>query len=461
MSNYQQNFSAQPRDVLSVTTLNRLAKSLLEGHFPHVLVEGEISNLALPASGHWYFTLKDEGAQIRCAMFRNRNMGAGMRPRDGMQVQVRGRLSLYEGRGDYQLIAESVEEAGDGALRRRFEQLKQKLAAEGLFDAQRKRPLPAHVRHIGVITSPTGAVIRDILSVLRRRFPAIAITVLPVPVQGVEAPPAIVRAIATANRRAAELGLDVLIVGRGGGSLEDLQAFNEESVARAIHGSELPVVSAVGHETDITIADFVADLRAPTPSAAAELLSPDQNELLQTLEGFTLLLRRLIGERLQHATRDLLWRIRQLKHPGRRLQEHAQTLDMLEGRLLRATRQRLANAGHRLHGMRQTLALHSPLTVIRQHGLRQAALQHRLQRALQQSLQRRQAALAGLARSLDSISPLQTLRRGYSITWTERHELVRDAQQLAPGQTLHTRLGSGAVRSTVVAILPDAPLPDA
>ncbi len=461
MSNFQQNFSAQPRDVLSVTTLNRLAKSLLEGHFPNVLVEGEISNLALPASGHWYFTLKDEGAQIRCAMFRNRNMGAGMRPRDGMQVQVRGRLSLYEGRGDYQLIAESVEEAGDGALRRRFELLKQKLAAEGLFDAQRKRPLPAHVRHIGVITSPTGAVIRDILSVLRRRFPAIAITVLPVPVQGVEAPPAIVRAIATANRRAAQLGLDVLIVGRGGGSLEDLQAFNEESVARAIHGSELPVVSAVGHETDITIADFVADLRAPTPSAAAELLSPDQNELLQTLEGFTLLLRRLIGERLQHAARDLLWRIRQLKHPGRRLQEHAQTLDILEGRLLRATRQRLANAGHRLHRLQQTLALHSPLTVIRQHGLRQAALQHRLQRALQQSLQRRQAALAGLARSLDSISPLQTLRRGYSITWTERHELVRDAQQLAPGQTLHTRLGSGAVRSTVVTILPDAPLPDA
>ncbi len=461
MSNFQQNLSAQPRDVLSVTTLNRLAKSLLEGHFPNVLVEGEISNLALPASGHWYFTLKDEGAQIRCAMFRNRNMGAGMRPRDGMQVQVRGRLSLYEGRGDYQLIAESVEEAGDGALRRRFELLKQKLAAEGLFASERKRPMPAHVRHIGVITSPTGAVIRDILSVLRRRFPSIAVTILPVPVQGGEAPAAIVKAIATANRRAAELGLDVLIVGRGGGSLEDLQPFNEESVARAIHGSQLPVVSAVGHETDITIADFVADLRAPTPSAAAELLSPDQGELLQTLQGFTLLLRRLIGERLQHHTRALLWLTRQLKHPGRRLQEHAQTLDMLEGRLLRATWQTLANAGHQLGRMQQTLALHSPLTVIRQHSLRRAALQHRLQRAMQQGLQRQQAVLAALARSLDSISPLQTLRRGYSITWNERHELVRDAQQLVPGQTLHTRLGHGAVRSTVVAILPDDPLPDA
>jgi len=455
MSNFLQLPTAPPRDVLSVTSLNRMAKSLLEGHFPNVLVEGEISNLAMPASGHWYFTLKDEGAQVRCAMFRNRNMGAGFRPRDGMQVLVRGRLSLYEGRGDYQLIAESVEEAGDGALRRRFEMLKQKLAAEGLFASERKRPVPEHVRHVGVITSATGAVIRDIISVLRRRFPAITITLLPVPVQGVEAPPAIVKAIGIANRRAAELGLDVLIVGRGGGSLEDLQAFNEESVARAIHGSGLPVVSAVGHETDFTIADFVADLRAPTPSAAAELLSPDQQEMLQTLEGFALVLRKLVGDRLQRDTRQLLWLTRQLKHPGRRLQEHAQALDILEGRLLRATRHHLAHTVNALERLRQRLSLHSPVTAIRQQLLRQEALRHRLQRAMLQSLQRQQASLAQLARSLDSVSPLQTLHRGYSITFDEHRQVVRSTAQLQAGQTLRTQLGAGAVLSTVTALLPE------
>lgn len=456
MSNFLQSPPSATRDVLSVTSLNRMAKSLLEGHFPNVLVEGEISNLALPASGHWYFTLKDEGSQVRCAMFRNRNMGAGLRPRDGMQVLVRGRLSLYEGRGDYQLIAESVEEAGDGALRRRFEMLKQTLAAEGLFATERKRALPEHVRHVGVITSATGAVIRDIISVLGRRFPAIGITLLPVAVQGTEAPAAIVKAIATANRRAAELGLDVLIVGRGGGSLEDLQAFNEESVARAIHASALPVVSAVGHESDFTIADFVADLRAPTPSAAAELLSPDQNELLQTLEGFAQLLRRLIGERLQRDTRQLLWLTRQLKHPGRRLQEHAQALDMLEGRLLRATRHHLAHTANALERLRQRLSLHSPAAAIARQQLRQEALRHRLQRAMQQMLAGQQAALAQLARSLDSVSPLHTLRRGYSITFDTQQQVVRDTATLAVGQTLKTQLGSGAILSTVTALLPDS-----
>jgi len=460
MSNFLQMPPSPPRDVLSVTSLNRMAKSLLEGHFPNVLVEGEISNLAMPASGHWYFTLKDEGSQVRCAMFRNRNMGAGFRPRDGMQVLVRGRLSLFEGRGDYQLIAESVDEAGDGALRRRFEMLKQKLAAEGLFASERKRSLPEHVRHVGVITSATGAVIRDIISVLRRRFPAIRITLLPVAVQGAEAPPAIVKAIATANRRAAELGLDVLIVGRGGGSLEDLQAFNEESVAQAIHGSSLPVVSAVGHETDFTIADFVADLRAPTPSAAAELLSPDQNEMLQTLEGFALVFRKLIGDRLQRDTRQLLWLTRQLKHPGRRLQEHAQALDMLEGRLLRATRHHLAHTANALERLRQRLSLHSPVTAIQQQQLRQDALCHRLQRAMLQTLHRQQAALAQLARSLDSVSPLQTLRRGYSITFDARQQVVRSVASLQPGQTLRTQLGAGAILSTITVLMPEARIND-
>ncbi len=443
-----------PRDVISVTSLNRMARSLLENHFPNVIVEGEISNLSMPGSGHWYLTLKDEGSQIRCAMFRNRNMSARFRPRDGMQVIVRGRLSIYEGRGDYQLIADAIEEAGDGVLRRRFEMLKQKLAAEGLFAEERKRAMPEHVRHIGVITSPTGAVIRDIVSVLGRRFPAIRITLIPVVVQGNEAPAAIVKAITTANRRT-DLGLDVLIVGRGGGSLEDLQAFNEESVARAIHGSALPVVSAVGHEADFTIADFVADLRAPTPSAAAELLSPDQNEYLQIFSGYDLIFGKLMRDRLRQANQQLLWLVKQLKHPGRRLQEHAQTLDILEGRLLRATRHHLSHTAHRLQSLHNRLLLQSPRNVVRQFGMRQDALLHRLRQALRRNLQDRQHRLAALARGLDSVSPLSTLRRGYSITFDEQGQVLRDAARVAPGQPISTRLNAGTVRSTVTEVVPD------
>ncbi|OGT72400.1 MAG: exodeoxyribonuclease VII large subunit [Gammaproteobacteria bacterium RIFCSPLOWO2_02_FULL_57_10] len=457
MSFFTENTQPAPsRDVISVTSLNRMARSLLENHFPNVIVEGEISNLSMPGSGHWYLTLKDEGSQIRCAMFRNRNMSARFRPRDGMQVIVRGRLSIYEGRGDYQLIADAIEEAGDGALRRRFEMLKQKLAAEGLFAEERKRAMPEHVRHIGVITSATGAVIRDIVSVLGRRFPAIRITLIPVVVQGTEAPAAIVRAIAIANRRREELGLDVLIVGRGGGSLEDLQAFNEESVARAIHDSALPIVSAVGHETDFTIADFVADLRAPTPSAAAELLSPDQNDYLQVFSGYELLFTKAIRERLRQSSQQLVWLIKQLKHPGRRLQEHAQTLDMLEGRLLRATHNHLARTGHGLQELHNRLLLQSPANVVRQFGMRQDALLHRLHQALRRNLRERQSQLAALARGLDSVSPLSTLRRGYSITFDEQGQVLRSTEALQIGDSITTRLNEGSVRSTVTELAPGA-----
>lgn len=444
------NYQSPPatRDVISVTSLNRMARSLLEGHFPNVLVEGEISNLSMPSSGHWYFTLKDEGSQIRCAMFRNRNMMTRFRPRDGMQIVLRGKLSIYEGRGDYQLIGESMEEAGDGALRRRFEMLKEKLAAEGLFAAERKRVLPEHVRHVGVITSATGAVIRDIISVLQRRFPAIVVTLLPVPVQGVEAPAAIVKAINTANRRS-DLGLDVLIIGRGGGSLEDLQAFNEESVARAAAASALPTISAVGHETDFTILDFVADLRAPTPSAAAELISPDRNEMMQMLGGYALVLEKLIRDRLQQHRQQLIWVARHLKHPGRRLQEHAQALDMLEGRLLRATQNRIRHAAHRVEGLQQRLAAQSPQHLIRQFGLRREALLHRLQRSARQLLQDHRQQLARLAHALNSVSPLSTLQRGYSITFDSDGQVLRDAASVAIGSTLVTRLGSGMVHSVV------------
>ena len=441
--------ASPPRDVLSVTSLNRMARSLLENHFGNVTVEGEISNLSTPSSGHWYFTLKDEGSQIRCAMFRNSNMSVRFRPRDGMQIIVRGRLSIYEGRGDYQLIASSLEEAGDGALRRRFEMLKQKLSEEGLFASDRKRAMPEHIRHIGVVTSATGAVIRDIVSVLGRRFPAIKITLLPVPVQGIEAVAAIVKAINLANRRSSELALDVLIVGRGGGSLEDLQAFNEEAVARAIFESELPIVSAVGHETDFTIADLVADLRAPTPSAAAELLSPDQDEMLLLFDGYQQLFGKLIKERLQRFSQQLLWLLKQLKHPGRRLQEHAQTLDMLEGRLLRATRQHLSSKNRDIQELQRRLQARSPAHSLQQLDSRLETSLQRLSRGMLQRLTSQKAQLGQLVRSLDGVSPLSTLKRGYSISFNAEGQVVRELQSVQVGDSLTTRLADGSISSVV------------
>jgi len=301
--------------VLSVTNLNRMAKLLLEDNFPAVVVEGEISNLATPASGHWYLTLKDKTSQIRCAMFVNRNRLVRFKPQNGKQIIVRGRLSIYEGRGDYQLIADSMEDSGDGALRRAFEELKSKLQTIGLFDEDAKQDVHSSYDHIGVVTSPTGAAIRDILSVFERRFPATLVTLFPVSVQGAEAKQEIVNAIETANRLRDKLGVQALIISRGGGSLEDLQAFNEEDVAQAIFASGLPITSAVGHEIDFTIADFVADLRAPTPSAAAEQLSPSQFEYLEILQSYLQQFTRTIGKRLQSADRTLALTYKQLNAP--------------------------------------------------------------------------------------------------------------------------------------------------
>jgi exodeoxyribonuclease VII large subunit len=312
-------------NVLTVSGLNRLAKSLLEGHFPAVRVEGEISNLSRPSSGHWYFTLKDQSAQLRCAMFAGNNRRVQFKADSGQQVTVRGRLSIYEGRGA-------------GALQRAFELLKTKLEDEGLFRADTKRPLRDDYRHIGLITSATGAAVQDIISVFGRRSPTTTLTLFPVSVQGAQAPQEIVRAIASANRLADKLGIQALIVGRGGGSIEDLQAFNEESVARAIAGSDLATCSAVGHETDFTIADFVADLRAPTPSAAAELLSQNQEDQLQLLTAAKARLLSLIQTQLQASTKQLTWLARSLKRPDRLLQEQSQHLDRLESQLKRAWR---------------------------------------------------------------------------------------------------------------------------
>ena len=442
--------SSTDRDVLSVSQLNRKAKQLLETHLPLLWVEGELSNVSQPSSGHWYFTLKDEQAQVRCAMFRNRNMLVRFAPRQGQQVLIRARVSLYEGRGDYQLIVEHMEEAGFGALQRAFEALKLKLANEGLFDDAYKQPLPSLPKHIAVITSPTGAAIRDVLSVLNRRFPAIPVTVIPVAVQGKEAAPQIVRAIDLANRA----GLfDVVILARGGGSLEDLWPFNEESVARAIHASELPIVSAVGHEVDFTIADFVADLRAPTPSAAAELLVPDAEDWLETFAGYEILLQEAIERKLQSFKQRLEWLRTRLRHPGERLQQQAQRLDGLELRLVRAVDHQLLRCHTRLNTLILRQKPLQPRSRINQ--LNQQVSQHHatLVKNMQRHLRAQQQRLAEAARLLQTVSPLNTLQRGYAIATDSHHKVITNSSQVAPGDSINARLAEGELQCRVEKIL--------
>ncbi|MDN5515335.1 MAG: exodeoxyribonuclease VII large subunit [Pseudomonas sp.] len=427
------------REVLSVSQLNNRARLLLEDVFAGIWVEGEISNLARPASGHIYFTLKDSQAQVRCALFRQNAARVRQALRDGLAVKVRGKVSLFEGRGDYQLILDAVEPAGDGALRLAFEALKEKLGAEGLFATERKIALPAHPKRIGIVTSPTGAVIRDIISVFRRRAPQVELNLIPTAVQGREATAQIVRAL----QRADAQGFDALILARGGGSLEDLWCFNEEAVARGVAACVTPIVCAVGHETDVSIADFVADVRAPTPSAAAELLAPDSSELVQRLHN---LQRRLVLHMQGRLARERL-RLegvsRRLRHPGERLRQQAQRLDDLDMRLRRAFNQQLANQRERLARLDARLAAQHPgrnLALLRQ---RLDGLATRLPRAMQGQLRSQRQQLGALAAQLQIVSPLATLGRGYSILLDERGHAVRSAAQTQPGQRLKARLSEG------------------
>lgn len=437
------------REIFSISRLNREARAILEGHFPLIWVEGEMSNLARPSSGHLYFSLKDEQAQVRCAMFKMRNQLLSFRPADGTQVLARARISLYEPRGDYQLVVEHMEVAGDGLLRRAFEELKKRLGAEGLFDPAHKKPLPRLPRCIGVVTSPTGAAIHDILSILRRRFPAIPVLIYPVAVQGGAAAPEIVRMIRRAGERR---DCDVLIVARGGGSLEDLWAFNEESVARAIHDCPIPVVSGVGHEVDVTIADFVADHRAATPSAAAELVSPNGDEWLQT---FIVLEHRLIKQAKQqlHAKRQTLqWLDKRLalQHPGRRLRDQGQRLDELEQRLYQAWRSRLRHAAARLDILGARLHRHDPSRRLQQLRLQREHLSRRMIQAIKTTLEQRRQRLGGLGRALGAVSPLATLDRGYAIVKRlPDGAIVRAAQAVNIGDRIETRVAQGRLISTV------------
>lgn len=438
----------RPR-ALSVSELNHQARHLLESSFMQVWVEGELSSFSRPSSGHWYFSLKDQKCQIRCAMFRGANQRIRTLPKEGDQIRIRGKVTLYENRGDFQIIVEHLEPAGLGPLQQAFEALKMKLQAEGLFDPARKKPLPVTPRHIGVVTSPTGAAIHDILTVLARRCPAIPVTLYPTAVQGQAATADIVNAIDHAQRHGVA---DVLIIGRGGGSLEDLWCFNEEAVARAIAGCSIPSVSAVGHEVDVTIADFVADLRAPTPSAAAEKISPDQSHWLRRLAEQQL--------RLGQSARRLLLRLDQqlghlaarLRDPRRELQDKAQRMDELDMRLNKAMNLKLQQQQLKTGHLAQRLGTQSPTKTLQNAGEQVQRLNERLDKAIRQNLRQQQEKLQLNAQTLNVVSPLATLGRGYAIVRDDQNRIVRSADQLSAGQTISARFGQGNVSAEVTKV---------
>ncbi len=429
--------------------LNALARELLEGALGQVWIEGELGGVSRPASGHLYFVLKDARAQVRCALFKPRSQWLNFRPVDGLQVLARGRVTLYEPRGEYQLIVEHLEEAGEGALRRAFEALKARLAAEGLFDAARKQPLPARIARIGVLSSPSGAAVHDVLTVLRRRFGLLEVDILPVPVQGPQAAAEIVRMLSRAD---ASARYDVLLLTRGGGSLEDLAAFNDEALARAIAAARTPVVSAIGHEIDLSISDFVADLRAATPSAAAELLSPDGAELRRRLDRvrgqIETAMRRGIERGWLHL--DPLQHRLGAHQPMARLQRGAERLAMLRHRLGLTLGQ--AQAARRAHFEVLLLRLSTLHPRPRVEALRVASarLLAEQRRAVTLQLARESARLAALGRALNAISPLATLRRGYAIVLDADGRSVRSAATLSRGQEVAVRLADGERRLRVL-----------
>ena len=444
------------RDVYTVSRLNKEVRLLLESGMPLLWLEGELSNFAAPASGHWYFSLKDSGAQVRCAMWRQRNQVIRFRPKDGLAVLVRARVGLYEPRGEYQLIVEHLEDAGEGALKREFERLKAKLAAEGLFYAERKRTLPVVPRRIGVVTSPTGAAIHDILRVLRARFPAADVLLYPTAVQGAAAVPEIVRAIEAASRRRE---CDVLIVARGGGSLEDLWCFNDERVARAIAACSIPTVSGVGHEVDVTIADFVADVRAPTPSAAALVAVPDRSAWLESLR---LLETRVAGAmgrylRARGLVLGTLVQRLQISHPGARLAQHAQRLDDLDQRLRLALRAALLGKRQRLEVAATRLWRENPrhrLEALRSFA---ATLHQRLLIAMTSRVGGLAQRLAIASRTLDAVSPLATIGRGFAVvSRADDGTLVREASQAPAGTEIEALLSKGKLRARVSSSSDDA-----
>ncbi|MBN6076590.1 exodeoxyribonuclease VII large subunit [Aggregatibacter actinomycetemcomitans] len=435
-------------NIYSVSQLNQSVRLMLENQLGQVWLSGEISNFTQPVSGHWYLSLKDENAQVRCAMFRMKNLRVGFRPSNGMQVLVRANVSLYEPRGDYQLIIESMHLAGEGLLMQQFEALKHKLAVEGLFAQNHKKNLPHFSKAVGIITSKTGAALQDILHILQRRDPSLKVIIYPTAVQGKEAASEIAQMIEIANQRRE---VDVLIVGRGGGSLEDLWCFNEEIVARAIFHSAIPIISAVGHETDITIADFVADLRAPTPSAAAELVSRNQTELLQQLQHrqqrIEIALDRIFVEKkrqLQH----LFLRL-QNQHPQAQLRIQQQLIAQLRHRLQQSLRHRWQKTLENLTALSARLYKNPLPLKLQQQEQQLAQFKVRLNSEMNLKLGLQQKQLAHLCGKLDSLSPLKVLARGYSITQNQHNRTITSIHAVNIGEQIQTRVADGIIISQI------------
>ena len=454
------------RTIYTVSLLNQEARALLEGEFSQIWVEGEVSNLSRPSSGHLYFSLKDARAQLRCALFQNRALLFRDGPRNGQQVLARGRISLYEARGDFQLIVEYLEEAGAGALRQAYDALRLRLEREGWFAPERKRPLPRFPRRIGVITSPSGAAIRDVLITLRRRCPHLPVLIYPTPVQGDGAAERLALTIRLASERR---DCDVLLLVRGGGSLEDLWAFNEELVARAILDCAIPLVSGIGHETDVTIADFAADLRAATPTAAAELASPDRMEWLHRV--------RLLAERLENTQQrrladqrqrlDVLARRLDRAQPRHRLRDRAQRLDDLDQRLRRALRVLLDRKELRLMGLKKQLEARTPAIQLRGARQRLGEWEQRLLEAMRRRLREPAQHLRDLRETLHALSPLATLQRGYAIARRRSDgAILRRAGDVGAGESVEVLLGQGRLDCEIKAVFAlnsesDSPPPNA
>ncbi len=444
---------SQSPAIFTVSRLNSTVRSLLEREMGQVWITGEISNFSQPSSGHWYFTLKDDTAQVRGAMFRNSNRRVTFRPQHGQQVLVRASVTLYDPRGDYQIIVESMQPAGEGLLQQKYEQLKAALSAEGLFDQQFKQPLPSPATCVGVVTSKTGAALHDILHVLKRRDPSLPVVIYPTPVQGDDAPAQIVRAIELANTRQE---CDVLIVGRGGGSLEDLWSFNDERVARAIFASRIPVVSAVGHETDVTIADFVADLRAPTPSAAAEMVSRNQTELARQIQSAQQRLEMAMDFYLANRTRrftQIHHRLQQ-QHPQLRLARQQTILERLQQRMRNALDTQFRQASTRQQRLTQRLNAQNPQPKIHRAQTRVQQLEFRLAQAIQLRMSQTRERFGTAITHLEAVSPLATLSRGYSVTTASDGKVLKQITQVHQGDMLTTRVKDGWLESEVINIIP-------
>ena len=442
-----ENLLDNTQEIISVSEINRRAKSILEENFPFVWIQGEVSNFFSAASGHWYFSLKDESSEIRCAMFANKSHRITFEPKDGDHLVLNGTLSIFEGRGQYQIIVEHIELAGEGALLKAFEELKKKLLTEGLFDDSLKKKLPSYPRSIAVVTSPDGAVIQDIINVLSRRSPFFNLTVVPTLVQGEKAAPLICEAL---NKASNLENIDLIILARGGGSIEDLWAFNNEEVARAIVNCPIPLVSAVGHETDFTISDFVADIRAPTPSIAAEIISQPYSELKETLEGYQSYLLKSVESQFDSQRTRITNLIKRIRHPGDKLREIGQKVDYLETALIQEMHQKVSFKKNQLNLTQLSLQQNSPQNKVKEAKVYLQNASKDLLKAFQLKIERKRKLLGELVATIEAVSPLSVLARGYSIISTEPEgKILSSSDQVKIGQTISAVLNKGSIKAEV------------